>query len=220
MKTKSNFFLMIVSSTVCLLPIILSLVVYNDLPEKIAMHYNLSGNPTWYANKAVAAFGLPLMFMLINIIARIALNNDPKRENQSKVTRLFGEWLIPLLSITIVPILLYSAMGAKIPIHIFVGIIIIICGNYMPKHRQNYFIGIKLPWTLKDSDNWYKTHRMAGFLWVFGGIAFIILTFLPFDNTLLFLPIFVILIIIPVIYSWSLYIKSKKDYRNEAKSEF
>ena len=219
MEKKSNLVTAIVSSVVCLLPIILSVMVYNDLPERMPMQWNFAGEPNWYAHKAIAAFGMPVFFLLMNIFVRWFLNTDPKRENQSKAMRTFAIWLIPFLSLTIVPFMLYSAMNDNMPsqfmitaLMVFIGIIFIICGNFMNKNRQNYSIGIRLPWTLNDADNWNKTHRMAGPLWILGGLILIIVSLLPLENYLMIvsiLAITAIIVIVPVIYSYSLYRKSK-----------
>ena len=129
--------------------------------------------------------------------------------------RTIVEWLVPFSSLIFVPVMLFIAMGVKIPIVIivmvFVGIVFILCGNYLPKSRQNYVVGIKLPWTLNDTDNWNKTHRMAGYLWIFGGMAFIIVPFVSFGSSFLlavFLSIVALMIIAPVLYSYFLYRKN------------
>ena len=217
MNKKNNLILLLVSSIICLLPIVLSLAVYKDLPEQVAMQWNLEGDPNWYAHKSIAAFGMPLFFLLIHIVVIIALNKDPKRANQSKAIRLFAIWISPILSLTIVPILLFSALGFDIPILIIimvlVGIFFIFLGNYMNKNKQNYTAGIRIPWTLNDPDNWNKTHRMAGFLWVIGGIIFIIVPFLPLDSSFQLIIIFSIialLTLMPIFYSYSLYKKGNK----------
>jgi len=209
---KNNLAVMVLSSVVCLLPVILSLAIYDDLPEQVAIHWDITGNPDNFAPKATAAFGLPFFLLTVNIITKIFLYNDPKRENVSKAMRIIVEWLIPFLSLTFVPITLFIAMGVKIPmvitVMVFVGIVFILCGNYLPKSRQNYVVGIRLPWTLNDTDNWNKTHRMAGYLWVFGGIALIIGSFVFFESSfllVLILSILTLLIILPVLYSYSLY---------------
>jgi uncharacterized membrane protein len=59
---------------------------------------------------------------------------------------------------------------------LFVGMILIVIGNYMPKARQNYTIGIRLPWTLANEENWNRTHRIAGYLWLISGILVVALT--------------------------------------------
>jgi len=203
---------MALSSIVCLLPIILSLTVYDNLPEKVVIHWDIAGNPDNSAPKAVAAFGLPFFFLAVNLITKVILYSDPRKENTSKPIRAILEWLIPFLSITHVPIMLFIAMGAKIPVVIvsmvFTGILLIVSGNFLPKSRQGYVVGIRVPWTLSDTDNWNKTHRMAGYLWIIGGMALIILSFLSFESSswvALILLILGLLVAAPVLYSYSLY---------------
>ena len=88
---------------------------------------------------------------------------------------------------------------------IFIGLIFTVIGNYMPKCKQNYTIGIKIPWTLNNEENWNKTHRFAGFLWVVCGIAIMLTGFL--GNFWIFLPIALVMVIVPVIYSYVLHRK-------------
>ena len=101
------------------------------------------------------------------------------------------------------------SLGKNIPVHIIipalVGVLILVCGNYLPKNRQNYTVGIKLPWTLHSEENWNKTHRMAGFLWMIGGAIIIIISFFQFINIAIVLVIVIILTIVPIIYSYILY---------------
>lgn len=103
-------------------------------------------------------------------------------------------------------------MGVNIPISViapaFVGIVIIVSDNYLPKCRQNYTIGIKLPWTLDDADNWNRTHRMAGYLWMFGGIILVAGAFLSLEGISLTILIVIPLVIAPALYSSALYRKT------------
>ena len=69
-------------------------------------------------------------------------------------------------------------------------------------------MGIKIPWTLEDEDNWNKTHRLAGFLWVAGGLLIAVNAF--FGSVWLFLVITMVMTIIPVIYSYLYYKKKQK----------
>jgi uncharacterized membrane protein len=68
-------------------------------------------------------------------------------------------------------------LGMKVDISffamLFTGLMFIVIGNYLPKARQNYTIGIKIPWTLADEENWNRTHRLAGRLWVASGILMV-----------------------------------------------
>lgn len=218
MKKKNNLSIIVISSIVCLLPIILSVVVYNDLPEQIAIQWGAGGNPQNFVPKAMAAFGIPLLLTVINIFSKIRLLNDPKKANTSWITQLIMLWAIPVASLVIVPVALFIAMGVMIPIAmifpLIIGIVFIVYGNYLPKNRQNYVIGYKIPWTLHNADNWNKTHRLAGFLWILGGIILIIQAFVAFENAVwLILSALIIglVVIIPFIYSYVLYRNTVND---------
>lgn len=49
----------------------------------------------------------------------------------------------------------------------------IVLGNYMPKTRSNWFVGIRTPWTLSSEETWVKTHRFGGKLFVLIGIMLV-----------------------------------------------
>ncbi len=217
MKKKLDMNLMI-TTVLCLLPIVLALILYDRLPDQIAVHFDNTGNPDNYFPKAVAAFGLPVLFAAINIYTHFRLNNEPKRQNMSSALRLFSKWTVPVISIIMIPITLFMAIGAKINIVMIgtavTGVVIVIFGNYLPKCKRNYTIGIKLPWTLDSEENWNKTHRFSGFVWVLGGMAFIISAFFSFMYVQL--VIIALLVIAPFAYSYIMY-KTGLSNDNETK---
>ena len=216
MKKKNNFTITILSSVVGLLPLILSIVVYNELPEQIAIHWNSAGNPDNFVPKTIAAFGMPFLFLVLNIVSKARLYNDPKRADASQTMRAIFAWLIPISSVIAVPITLFISMGKNIPIAVIipalVGAVLVIYGNYLPKSRRNYTIGLKLPWTLHNANNWNKTHRLAGYLWILGGIALTISAFVangnPVIGILLTVIMVILLVIIPACYSYFLHRKT------------
>lgn len=212
MKKKIDIVL-ITSTIACLLPILLMVGLYNQLPEQIAIHWNSSGEVDNYAPKAFAAFGLPLLFALLNLFTHAMMNNDPKKANASAAMKLLAKWMIPAISVIAMTFTAFIAMGVTIPIQVvipaFVGLIIIICGNYLPKCKQNYTVGIKLPWTLSDGENWNKTHRLAGFLWVIGGLLMIVSAFTSLWQ--LSLAVLILLTAVPFVYSYVLYKTSTKN---------
>ena len=80
----------------------------------------------------------------------------------------------------------------------------------MPKLKQNYTIGIKVPWTLNSEENWNMTHRMAGKVYVVAGVISIIIALL--NNVLsdevtiiIFMVVFLVTGIGSVAYSFWLY---------------
>ncbi len=205
MKNKTT----LITSLLCLLPLAIAIVVYSQLPNQIAIHFNSAGNPDSYVPKAIAAFGLPVLFMLINMYTHFRVNKDPGVANASQALKNVARWACPVVSIVAVPITLFLSMGAEIPIPMIAtamaGIIIVLCGNYLPKCKRNYTVGIKLPWTLDNEDNWLKTHRFAGFIWVAGGFVITANAFLSLPY--ITIGIVAILIAVPFVYSYLYYRK-------------
>lgn len=206
MKNKST----LISTLICFFPIIPAIMLYNKLPAQIAVHFNSAGIADGYLSKPIALFGLPTLLAAINVYSHFRINKDPKSENASIRLKELLKWLIPLISITMIPTSIFKSMGINIPIvfisQTILGLVIIICGNYMPKCKQNYTVGIKLPWTLHDEDNWNKTHRFSGFIWVVGGIIILLNAFLNISFYITLISI-IMLVIFPFIYSYTLYKK-------------
>ena len=214
---KENRKIVIASCLLCLVPLIFSLAVYSRLPEQMAVHWDASGEANGYAGRFVGAFGLPALLLAVQLLCCAGILYDPKKRNQSSVMRNIGIWCIPVLNLIIHPIMLLSAMGKALPITtvitMMIGVLFIICGNYMPKTRQNYSIGIKLPWTLDDRDNWNKTHRLAGVLWIICGILLLARPFIGRTERHVYLDLALILvmILIPIGYSFLLHLKKVRE---------
>ena len=152
---KRNNKMVLLSTLICLLPMLLSWALYDQLPDQVAIHFDAAGNADNYLPKAWAAFGLPMLMALINLYTYFRLNNDPKVENASSQLRQITKWGVPVLSIIIIPVMLFMAMGVSVPISLLgsavAGMVIVLTGNYLPKCRRNYTVGIKLPgpWTVR-----------------------------------------------------------------------
>ena len=208
----SPFGIGLATSIVCLLPIIPGLLLWDQLPDQLIIHWDAAGEPNGYVPKAIGVFGLPLLMCGINLLLQFGLRTDPKIENASKTLVLLAKWIIPVLTLILMPITLFASMGVPIPIQVivpvFLGVLLIAIGNYLPKSKQSYTVGIRLPWTLHSEENWNRTHHLAGYLWILGGVLLLFCAFLP---AVWFLPLLVILLIlvagIPFIYSYGLYRK-------------
>jgi uncharacterized membrane protein len=116
-------------------------------------------------------------------------------------------WLCPMLSVLLGCLILGSGMGWEPDVTVIVplvlGILFVAIGNYLPKCTRNYTIGIKIPWTLDSEENWNATHRLAGKLWVAGGILLLPCAFLPAPwQGIAMLVVLLVISTVPVIYSW------------------
>lgn len=204
---------MIITSILLLLPILAGILLWNQLPDTIVTHWNSNWEPDGWTSKPLAVLGLPTLLLGLHWLSVIVTSADPKRqnllENKAFVIVL---WIIPFISLLASSFTLCYALNITLPMNriipVFIGLLFIIIGNYLPKCRQSYTFGIKLPWTLADEDNWHKTHRLAGVVWVVGGILILLSGIFS-----LYIPMFIafmLMIVIPTAYSYALYQKSAK----------
>lgn len=201
----------ILTTVVCLIPVIVGIILYNKLPENIVVHWDSNGEPNGWAHKMVGTIVFPGILVLVNLLFPALLRTDPKYSNINEKTKHIIQWFIPIVAIFCSGVTLADALGVDVKIALiapmFMGLLFVIIGNYLPKMTQSYTVGIKLPWTLNSEENWNKTHRMAGFLWVIGGIAMIITGALGIGSSSIVVILF-ILVLVPVIFSYLLYRKN------------
>ena len=120
-----------------------------------------------------------IIFAIYNIALNFALNNIRiVKQNAARKLVLIGKWSMPLAS----AFCLILQADSFLPIQIntetftcfFVGIILIIVGNYFPKNHINFFVGLKFPWLFKDEEGWYKTHKLGSYTWIIAGLMLLI----------------------------------------------
>ena len=120
-------------------------------------------------------------------------------------------WLTPIVSLSTSYLIYSKALGSTTNPSVFVsvllGLIFVIMGNYMPKLKVNHTVGIRLPWTLQSEDNWHKTHRLAGKLWVLGGLILLLEAGLQFALS------YVLVLVIPrhCVYPYGVLISIKSE---------
>ena len=206
---KKNLKIIILTSIITLLPILMGIILWDKLPDTLPIHWNASGNVDGWSSKPFVVFALPFIMLAIHLFVLIATTADPKRQNHHGKMLHLVYWLVPVMSVVLTAVTYYTGMGKDIPMETIAptitGILFIALGNYMPKCRQNYTIGVKLPWTLNSEENWNKTHRLAGWIWVGGGILMMLTGFLG----ILWLTVVpaVIMVAVPFIYSYLLHKK-------------
>ena len=206
---KKNLKLLILTSILTLLPILAGVVLWNQLPEQMPTHWNAAGEVDGWSSKPFAVFGLPLILVAAQWLCVLATTTDPKRQNHSEKIYHLVFWIIPVLSIVLHAVTYLTVLGVGVRIEmvmpIFMGLLFVIIGNYLPKCKQSYTIGIKIPWTLNNEENWNKTHRLAGWVWVIGGIAIMLTGF--FGGFVAFFVITLVMVLVPAIYSYLLHRK-------------
>lgn len=209
MKNKIKFKKESVISVIIsiLLFAIVNLLFYKKMPETLPTHWGFNNKIDGYSSKFTTLITTPLLLIFLNIFSCFMLDNDPKNKDKNNFVITIGKATIPLVMLITFVISVFYGLGKKINvmviISIFVGFLLILIGNYLPKTKRNYTVGIKLPWTLNSDENWNKTHRLAGYFFILGGIFFLLTPFIR-NEYLIFLT-FMIIGIIPAIYSFYLY---------------
>jgi uncharacterized membrane protein len=201
---------------IALVPLIYLGIIWKSLPLKVAIHFDLQGNPDRYGNKT-ALLLMIIIFSLMSIGLFFILSNiyriDPKKyaiENKDRLMRM-GFVISVFMSAMSCFIIYNSAKGGfELGIrYVFAGVGLLFCfiGNYMHTIKPNYFAGFRIPWTLHNEENWRKTHLLGGKVWFAGGLVIAILCLLLPDtiSIFIFFAMTMILVIIPVIYSYRLY---------------
>lgn len=207
--------LLIITTLITLLPIMAGLILWNQLPDQIATHWGADGQANGWSGKTFAVFGLPCLLAAIHVFTCVITLNDPKRKNIHRKPMLLIFWIIPIVSLVTNGITYLAAMGSDVNVSVIafvlIGVVFIALGNYMPKLQQNYTVGIKLPWTLNSQENWNRTHRLGGKLFIASGIVMIVSGFFGelAGNSTMFWVIFTAVIVlsagIPAVYSFWLF---------------
>ena len=200
---------MIITSLIILLPVLAGVVLWNRLPNQMPSHWNANGEIDGWSSKPFVVFGLPLILLAAQWLCVLGTGTDPKKENHPQKVLHLVLWIIPVLCVVLMAITYAVAMGKEVRMEMIMpvlfGLLFVIIGNYLPKCKQNYTIGIKIPWTLSSEENWNKTHRFAGWLWLACGLV-IMLTGLV-GGFWIFLVIVLLMVLAPFLYSYLLYRK-------------
>ena len=179
---------LLLGSLLSLSPILIGLLLWNQLPAKLPTHFSTGNTPDGWSSKAITVFGLPL-FMFAMMWALV--------------------WFMAALSPIVVCSSYAIALGINVNItlliYLIIGLMLLVIGNYLAKTKQNYSAGIRIPWTLSSEENWNRTHRVSSRLFIFCGLAMIANGFL--DSKILLFFIMAVLIVIPYAYSFFLFKK-------------
>ena len=205
---REHKLMLVITSCVILLQTVVGVILWDRLPEQIATHFGLNGQPDGYSSRAFTVFGMPLILLALHWICLLTSGKDGRM--YSRKLRYMILFIVPAVSLLMMVVCYGHALGmgfnvgrVVVP---FVGVLLAVSGNYMPKVRRNYTVGIKVPWTLTDEENWDKTHRFAALVWVVGGILLAVLGLIGYTAW----PTFALLMAIvfaPMAYSFVLYMK-------------
>ena len=166
---------------------------WTQLPEgaQVPVHWSLGGTPDAYADKLVGLWLLPAVALVVALLFAVIPAIEPRRANLERSAKPYRvTWIgVSILFAVIHAVAVGAALGATVDVTRIVlgalGILFVAIGNYMPKVRPNYLVGIRTPWTLTSDLAWTRTHRLGGRLFVLEGIALVALAILGLGGSLL-----------------------------------
>ncbi len=186
--------------------------LYKYLPAMIPTHWGMEGQPNQYSPKAFGAWLIPGMSLLFLVLFPLLPKLDPKKENYEKFqkswsviqTALIG-FFAYMYAVTMY-VTLYPQYNAQVgrAVTFGIGLLFVILGNVMGKVRQNYFVGLKTPWTLNDPEVWQKSQRFAGWMFVLGGVVFMLQGLIWVAIIPVFVVLMIVIVALPIIYSYLL----------------
>ncbi|HEV8402642.1 MAG TPA: SdpI family protein [Candidatus Limnocylindrales bacterium] len=204
--------LLIVSSVVVGAMLLLAAWAWLQLPAdaQVPIHWGIDGTPNAYAGKTVGLFLIPLITVGIAALFWAIPVIEPRRVNIEKSGKAYGAmWLGTVVLLAVIDLAVTAAaLGATfdltLVVFVGVGVLFIVIGNYLPKVRSNYLVGIRTPWTLTSDLAWDRTHRVGGRLFVIEGVVFIIVGLVqPRRDVLVALLIGGIVLTIVVLFAYS-----------------
>ena len=202
-----------------LVPFIVSFILWDQIPEEVPTHFNISGEADDWGPKWINAIMLPLIGVGVYVLLLVLPLIDPKKKISNTQKPVAAIRIVTsIFFVGIYAFVMAASLGVEINfasyIIVGVGMLILIIGNYMNSIKSNYFIGIRTPWTLENPDVWKKTHRFGSKVWVIGGLLMMISGFIPaIIESALFITIIVsVLAGLPIIYSYLVY--KKLESRN------
>lgn len=203
---RKNKGILILSSLVILLPMVMGLLLWDQLPEQFATHWDANGQPDGWSGRGFI-FLMPLLLLALQWLGVLLTVKDPKNADQHPKAFTLVIWIVPALSLMMMGFTYFIALGNAFSalrlMQLVFGLMFAILGNYMPKFRRNSTIGIKISWTLESEENWNATHRFGGKVWTVCGFAILLCVFLPEDWAVPALLLAILpAAVLPILYSW------------------
>lgn len=169
--TRKYFGAMVVGTMV-----LLTVALWSRLPDSIPIHWNIRGEVDGWARKWPGAFLAPALGLGVWLLLRLLPRLDPRRANYERFEATYwtvANTVIVVLALTHV-ISLATALGWPVDaprvMVVVLGVMFIVLGNYLPRVKPNWWMGIRTPWTLENDQVWRDTHRLGGKLFVAAGL--------------------------------------------------
>ncbi len=186
---------------------------YSHFPFQVPTHWNIDGYVDDWSERSFAAWFFPILLVIFYCILHIVPFLDPKRDRYSHFKGTYHAVKNSLMTFLFAVYITTGlvGLGYSVPMQqvmpILVGLLFAGLGRYVGSFEQNWFAGVRNPWTLSSPDVWKKTNILMSRLITLAG-ALIIFTALPVPNGLryaIYIASILGMILIPNVYSYMLF---------------
>ncbi|MFN2747798.1 MULTISPECIES: SdpI family protein [Bacillus] len=187
-------------------------ITYPRMSNQVPIHWSFSGEVDRYASKTEAMLTMMALLVFMYILMILTPKIDPRRKNYQLFAKTYHLIINAMLLIfsLINLLLVMTGLGYDLPtgsiVPVLVGALLIVIGNYLPRVRSNFFFGIKNPWTLSSDAIWKKTHRFAAKVFTAAGLLIAANGLFSLSENLI-LPIILLTVFAPYLYSYMLFRK-------------
>lgn len=192
----------------------------------IPVHWGLDGPDRFVKGSELGPYiwGFPILIAVFGVVFSLAPLLEPFRENLVRSRQAyFATWvaMVGLFAFMQAGFVAKATGGIEERHDVMrwalasVCVLLIVVGNYMPKTRPNFLMGIRTPWTLTSPTAWEKTHRVGGPLFMIAGVIGLVCAVM-FGGGAAGLALGVILapsVVGLLVYSWLVWRKSDDRIR-------
>jgi len=196
---------------IVLVAAIASVLAYPDLPQEMAMHFSAGGEPDSYMDKTLGVALMPALGVVILGMFAVLPRLDPLGENFEEFEDYYD--LTAVVTVAIIAYVHGAVLGWNLGYQFEMGQVMapilavagIVFGYVVENAKQNWFVGIRTPWTLSDEEVWTQTHERSGILFKIAGV--VALLAIPFPEYFAYVAIapLALAAFIPTVYSYVLY---------------
>lgn len=193
-------------------------LLWNQLPDQMASHWNVNDQVDGYMSKVWGVFMMPLVTLGMFVLFLVVPNIDPLKANIAEFRETFNLFIVFIVGFMVYIHILtlrwnlgYTNLGIGKAMLPAMGLLFIVIGSLLRKAKRNWFIGIRTPWTLSSDNVWNETHRLGSVLFMISGVLALVGGF--FGGMTAFWMLLVPLVgstIFLLVYSYVLYQRETK----------
>jgi len=154
----------------------LTIAIYPTAPDRIVSHWNAAGQADGYMSKFWGLFLIPLIMTGFVALFAVLPRIDPYKKNYEKFRDYYEGFILLFVFFMLaiqIQIILWSIgyqISPNLTFPVLIGILFIYIGFLLGHAEQNWFVGIRTPWTLSSKTVWKKTHQLGGKLFIIAGV--------------------------------------------------